>query len=478
MMDLESRVADLKRLVEIRNKLGIEKAKESFYEYNRLKAPEFYKKDRLYLKEVSEEMQTFLYDDTDILIINMPPRHGKSRTGGNFVEWVLGKMPYKKIMTGSYNEMVSMKFSKSVRNTIMEEKATDDIVVYNDIFPRSVINRGDGSLNLWNLSGMDASYLATSPTGTATGFGADLLILDDLIKSKMEAFNATTLENHWDWFTNTMLSRMESGGKILVIMTRWHSNDLAGRITREMPEKGYKIKVITEKALQDDGTMLCDEILSYKEYLMKSQTQAPEIVEANYNQKPIDIRGKLYNNGFKTYTEIPQDKRETINYTDTADEGGDYLCSITADVSMAGDLYVTDVVYLKDDMEITENVVAQHLYEFEVNRSIMESNNGGRGFMRAVQNKLKTKYGSNRTTLTYFHQSKNKQARIISNATWVMEHVLFPEDWRTRWPEYYNAMNAYQREGKNLHDDAPDATTGLAESVMNKIKLKTFKGGL
>lgn len=468
---------ELLRLEKRRKELGVIKARSSFFAYNHLKAPDFYRPNRRYLVEISQEMEDFLYSDTNILIVNMPPRHGKSRTGGNYVEWVLGKFPRKKIMLGSYNETVSTKFSKSVRNTIMEQKGSEDVIVYHDVFPDSVIKRGDASMNLWSLNGADSTYLATSPSGTATGFGADLLIIDDLIKSKYEAFNANILEGHWDWFVNTMLSRLESGGKILVLMTRWHSNDLAGRILKEMPDKGYKVKLVTEKALQDDGTMLCPEILNLEEYKMKSQTQSPEIVEANYNQKPIDIKGRLYTE-FKTYKTLPENQREIINYTDTADDGDNYLCSITAVVTQASDLYVIDVVYMKEDMAVTEDTVAKHLHEFEVNRSIMESNNGGRGFMRAVERKLRTEIGSNRTTLTYFFQNKNKEARILSNATWLMEHVFFPENWRQKWPEYYEAMNTYQREGKNAYDDAPDATTGLAESILNKIKIKTFSGSL
>lgn len=69
------------------------------------------------------------------------------------------------------------------------------------------------------------------------------------------------------------------------------------------------------------------------------------------------------------------------------------------------------------------------------------------------------------TILRWFHQSKNKKARILSNATWVMEHVQFPSNWMHKWPDYYKAMVRYQREGENKHDDAPDCTTGVAETM-------------
>ncbi len=133
-------------------------------------------------------MQEFIYDsDDDVLVINEPPRHGKSRTASKFVEWLLGNDTRKKIMTGSYNETLSTTFSKSVRNTIQEIKADENRVVFSDVFPGVEIKSGDGAMNLWSLTGGYNNYLATSPTGTATGFGADIIIIDDLIKNAEEA---------------------------------------------------------------------------------------------------------------------------------------------------------------------------------------------------------------------------------------------------------------------------------------------------
>ena len=145
-------------------------------------------------------------------------------------------------MTGSYNETLSTTFSKGVRNAIQEIKADEGRIVFSDVFPGVEIKSGDGAMNLWSLNGGYNNYLATSPTGTATGFGADIIIIDDLIKNAEEANNAMVLEKHWDWFTNTMLSRLETGGKIIIIMTRWHSNDLAGKALKELPQSGYKVK--------------------------------------------------------------------------------------------------------------------------------------------------------------------------------------------------------------------------------------------
>ncbi|WP_200796494.1 phage terminase large subunit [Sporanaerobacter acetigenes] len=446
-----------------------ELARREFFYFCNLLAPDFYKKDREYLKELCDEMQDFYHSDDDVLVINMPPRHGKSRTAGQFAQWVFGQNKNEKIMTGSYNETLSTTFSKNVRNGIQEQKADKDKIVFSDIFPDVRIKQGDGAMNLWSLEGGYNNYLATSPTGTATGFGCSLMIIDDLIKNSEEAYNENVLEKHWGWFTNTMLSRLEEGGKIIIIMTRWATGDLAGRALEHFEGEKKKVRHVSMKALQDNGTMLCDEILSKKSYNTKVRAMGEDIASANYQQVPIDIKGKLYSS-FRTYADIPRDDKGNSlftrigAYTDTADEGSDYLCSIIYG-EYNREAYILDIYYTKDPMEITESEVARRFYEYSVNVANIESNNGGRGFARAVERILKEKHRSNKTIIKWFHQSKNKQARILSNSTWVMDHIYYPANWRDKWPEYYKAMTTYQREGKNKHDDAPDATTGIAEKI-------------
>lgn len=277
----------------------MELARREFFFYCNLKAPDFYKEDRKYLVDLCDGFQDFIQSDDEVMIVNEPPRHGKSRTAGLLVEWVLGNDQTQKIMTGSYNETLSTMFSKNVRNDIQEEKADENRIVFSDIFPGVSIKRGDGAMNLWSLEGGYNNYLATSPTGTATGFGATLLIIDDLIKNAEEANNELIKEKHWTWFTDTMLSRLEEGGKIIIIMTRWASDDLAGRALEHFKEAGAKIRHISMKALQDDGTMLCSEVLSRKSYEAKIKAMGADIASANYQQEPIDLKGRLYTS-FKT----------------------------------------------------------------------------------------------------------------------------------------------------------------------------------
>jgi len=440
---------------EIKKQARLELARRDFFEYCKLTASDFYEEERNFLKDLCYQLQNFYKSDEKVCVINMPPRHGKSRTAGKFVEWVLGINPNEKIMTGSYNEDLSSSFAKSVRDTIASAK-TEGVIVYNDIFPNTRIKDGEATQKKWTLAGSKVSnYLATSPTGTATGFGCTIMIIDDLIKNAKEAYNENTLKNHIDWFNNTMLSRTENGFKLIIIMTRWSSNDLAGYIL----ENYSNVRHINYKAVQEDGSMLCKDVLSKEDYEFKTKNMNKDIVYANYQQEPIDVKNRLYTI-FKTYEKLPP-AHYIMNYTDTADEGGDYLCSIDYQMYNS-EYYILDVIYTQESMEITEPAVAKMLTKDNVGNANIESNNGGRGFARNVQKELK-QLKNTHTKVNWFHQSENKIARILSNSTGVMNNIYFPINWEDRWPEFAKHIKHYVRTGKNEHDDAEDCLTGVYE---------------
>lgn len=449
----------------LQQQLKIELSRREFWQYCKLTSPDFYSNDRGFLHDLADKLQWFVEDaEQQIMVVNMPPRHGKSRTATKFVQWLFGKYGIdKKVMTGSYNETLSGTFAKAVRDVIAE-KPTEGILTYGDIFPGTKIKYGEAAAQKWSLEGShQANYLATSPTGTATGFGCNIMIIDDLIKNSEEAYNESVLQKQIDWFNNTMLSRTENDFKIIIIMTRWSTKDLAGYVLANYDNVVH----INYKAVQDDWAMLCEAILSYKDYKIKTKNMNKDIVLANYQQEPIDVKGRLYSH-IKTYTDIPRDSKGNnlfkyiLNYTDTADTGGDYLCSICYGM-YESTYYILDVLYTKEPMEVTEPATAQMLTNNNVGNALIESNNGGRGFSRNVIRELKA-LGNTHTKIQWFFQSKNKTSRILSNSTGVMQNVLFPVNWEDRWPDFAEAIRKYQKEGKNAHDDAPDALTGVYEN--------------
>ena len=449
----------------------------SFWWFCKVMAPDFYTDDKLYLKEFCDKLQGFYEDkegNKDILLVNLPPRHGKSRTISLFSNWVFGKDKEQKIIIGSYNAALSTLFSKSVRNCIMEVTQEKERIVYSDIFNTS-IKRGDASMNMWSLDGAYASYLATSPTGTVTGMGGTIIIIDDLIKNAYEAYNDMILDNHYEWFTKTMLSRAEKKNNnkplIIVVGTRWSENDLSGKIESYFPKD--RIELFKKPLINHKNEVLSDNVLDLNAALNLKMQIGDDIFNANYQQECSNKKGKLYNiNDFNTYVDKPN-IFESINcYVDTADEGNDFLCSIIYG-KLENKAYILDILYTDEAMEITEVLVSNKMIEFNVDFATIESNNGGRGFARQVERIINEKFG--KTKVSSFHQSLNKKARIISNNTFVKNNIFFPKEWVNLYDEFAKEVLNYSTSGKNKHDDGIDTLTGVAEQLQKDFNKHTVK---
>lgn len=408
------------------------------------------------------------------LIINMPPRTGKSRTLVNFSKFVYGKDVKNKIITGSYNDTMAQNFSRNVRDGIQQEKNYEHEITYSDIFPDTKIKYGDSSYGKWALKGRFFSYKGTGTGGTVTGLGCNIAITDDPVKDAAEAFNELRLATIWEWWASTFRSRLEKGGIQIVNMTRWAERDVCGHLLNPDLKEGKRHKewfVLKMTAIDpESGELLCPELLDAEMLADLEDTLDESIFAANFMQRPVDKKGKLYA-GFNTYAKLPQSFEKIINYTDTADTGEDYLCSITVGI-LNNTAYVLDVIYTKDHMEDTEPELAKTLARLGVRKAYIESNNGGRGFARAVKRILKYNLNATQCKIHPFTQSDNKRSRIFTNAKALQRTLLFPDDWAQRWPEYYRDMRDYKAEGRNAHDDAPDATTGIVEYMdvrQNKV---------
>lgn len=440
-----------------------ELARRFLWDYCQLRYPNIYRDERTWLKELVDGIQAFTeQDEKKFLIINIPPRHFKSLTGTNAVEWLFGENPRNKVMTGSYNETLSTTFAKKVRDVI-DEKPSMGNLVYSDIFPNTKVKYGQASKSLWALEGSPQdSYLATSPTGTSTGFGCNYMFLDDLVKSAAEAYNAKRLQDIADWFANTMMSRTEgSDWKVIAIMTRWAKGDLAGYIMENYPDL---VQTITFSAVQEDGSMLAPDVLSKRDYEIKTLKMNEDIIEANYNQKPIDIKGRLYKD-LMTYETLPEGEFKKWSYTDTADQGTDFLVTVNYILTDDKKVYITDVVCTDEPMEITEPLVAKMLHDDNVNEAIIESNNGGRGFGRSIKRLLQDVHGNYKVVITDLDQRKNKESRILTSATWVKQNIHFPLGWDIKYPEFFKQVTGYNAKGKNAHDDAVDVLAGIYDTV-------------
>jgi len=177
----------------------------------------------------------------------------------------------------------------------------------------------------------------------------------------------------------------------------------------------------------------------------------------------------LYGNRFQTYDTLPEVVHHVGNYTDTADTGDDYLCSLCYVAGADGTIYITDAVYTREPMEVTELAVSEMLRRNRTRRADIESNNGGRGFARAVQRLAPE------VSVNWFHQSGNKEARILSHSATVLHRLRWPADWPQRWPELHAHLATYRRKfSSNRWHDAADVVTGIIE---HEVAAEGKKGG-
>lgn len=444
---------------------NIELARREFWEFCKLRDPEFYCEERVYLRELCETLQA-LYEGKLLksdgstyknLKIHLPPRHGKSRTLTNFSAWVFGKNIQNRIITASFNDELATDFSRYTRDIIMEERSEPDEIIYSDIFPETRIKRGDSAMQRWALEGSFFSYKGTGINGSITGKGGNIIMVDDPVKDAFIAYNDHALEKIWTWYSGTLIQRAEKAIKILC-MTPWSKKDLGGILSEKQPDEWFEL---TFPACTN-GEMLCPDILDFNEYQELKDIGDKNIISANYDMVRLDVQGALYRE-FETYETKPRTFDRTVFYSDTADTGTDYLCGVCG-VQKDNFIYVTDVLFTQDPQEDTEPATADLLELNQIYEGWIESNNGGRGFARNVKRILDERGVPE--NIQWFHQSENKVARILTNAPLVQKYILFPEDWWNRWPEFYAHLRMYKRVGKNAHDDGPDTLTGLVEKYI------------
>jgi predicted phage terminase large subunit-like protein len=243
-------------------------------------------------------------------------------------------------------------------------------------------------------------------------------------------------------------------------MQRLHERDLCGYL---IESEGHKWHVLSLPAIKEDKTALWPFKHTVEE-LRTMEARNPIVFERQYMQKPMPLAGRLYKS-FKTYSVLPNDCGIYKAVIDTADTGKDNLCSIVYAPCAYG-YYIIDVYYTTEGMEVTEQQTANQLTRYSVREVKIESNNGGRGFARNVERECRN-LGNMSTSVTWFHQSKNKQARIITNAAEIQNMVYFPADWDVRWPAFARHVKSYMANGKNENDDAEDALTMIVENEVS-----------
>lgn len=428
--------------------------------------------------QITDVLDKVIRGELTRVIINIAPRYGKTELAvKNLMAAGLALNPASKFIHLSYSDDLALDNSEGVKDIV-------NMPAYQALFPEVQIKHGSDSKKKWYTTAGGGVY-ATAAGGQVTGFGAGRVDLDDEDMDEMMAYlenvfagaliiddpikpddadSDTVRERVNARFDSTIINRVNSRNTpIIIIMQRLHERDLCGYVMENYPGEWHVLSlpcIITEPNQPlEEGRALWDFKHTLNE-LLKMNSINPINFGRQYMQNPQPKEGLLYNT-FSTYSVIPPGPVKIKSYTDTADEGKDYLCSIAyAETKTA--IYVLDVIYTQDAMETTEPLTARQLVHNNVKTARIESNNGGRGFSRKVKEHV-VAMGMHDINLIWFHQSKNKAARIFTNSASVNTLIYFPSDWKERWPVFYKHVTSYSAKGQNPHDDAPDVLTGMVE---------------
>ncbi len=431
-------------------------------------------------------LQAFAEGRIRKLMVTIPPQHGKSLGSSVLLPaYVLGLDPDLHVAIASYSASLARRFNKRAQRLI-------ESAPYAALFPDTTI-KGDGgrgshvrTADLVEIIGHTGELTAVGREGPLTGNTVDVIIIDDLYKDAMEANSPVVRENCWEWYTSVVRTRLHNLSRELIVFTRWHEEDLIGMIAEresvvplqrwaQMDEplgdgwlrldlQAIKESPATEIDPRSLGEALWPERHSEKLLLAKRRLD-PLRFEAMYQGNPNNREGLLYGDRFLCYDQLPATLLRRANYTDTADTGDDYLCSISYVVDREGIIYIVDLVYSREHMEVTEVLTAEMIQRSGTRDVVVESNNGGRGFARALQRLLPE------SNVSWFHQGANKEARILSNASTVLRRIRWPHDWQRRWPDLASHLMAYSRRFRsNRWHDAPDVLTAIVEQEASRTR--------
>lgn len=418
---------------------------------------------------ICDKLNDVLTGKTRRLIINIAPRYSKSElVSRNFIAMGLAINPAAKFIHLSYSGDLALGNSVAVKDIVKSDE-------YQRLFGVEIAV-GTDTKSQWNTTRGGGLY-ATSSLGQVTGFGAGAIenegddwqfggaiVIDDPIKpaDALSDNNREAVNLH---FETTIRNRVNSRNTpIIIIMQRLHEHDLCGYLMELEPDE-WEVLSVPCISYNEDGEE--EALWPFKhtiEELHKIESANQFVFDTQYMQNPKPLEGLMYSK-LRTYDILPMEQSIRKNYTDTADKGADFLCSVCYVETPSG-MYVTDVLYTDKPMEYTEVKTAEMLLINGTQLVKVESNNGGEGFARNVEKNVRLQGTpvALKMRFTSFFQGLNKNVRIFSHSAEVQNLIFFPSDWETRWPQFAQAIKGYRKVGRNAHDDAPDVLTGMVEN--------------
>ena len=431
------------------------------------------------------------------LIVQAPPQHGKSEGSSRILpSFMLGLNPDLKIGIESYASTIASDFNRDCQRII-------DSPEYHGIFPETMLNGSNvvtisdswlRNSSVFEIVGHRGGLRAVGRGGALTSKTLDVAIMDDLFKDSQEGNSPIVREGAWNWYTKVVRTRLHNDSQELIVFTRWHEDDIIGRVLQREKHifaknwsdlenvpadtwvvvnfEAIKTGEPTEIDQRQPGEALWPERHSL-ERLKASKEIDPVGFECLYQGNPGSAEGRLYQ-PFKTWID-KKDWGKYIRsgcYVDVADEGDDYLAAATYDIYESPNLawnehrkrfepllfaLITGLEFTNESTEVTAVTLPRLMNEQGTQKAWIESNNGGSQFEKTIKKKV-------RALTIPFYQGANKEARIVSNAAFVNHSVVFPYGWETRWPEAHKHLTGFLRNfAANTHDDLEDMLTGVYE---------------
>ena len=285
-------------------------------------------------RQIAEALESVEQGKTKRLMIFMPPRHGKSELASRrFPAWYLGRHPDRQIIASSYNSELASDFGRDVRNTVASPE-------YNEVFGIG-LKEDSKAANRWNTD-KGGSYIAAGVGTAVTGRGAHVALIDDPFKDRQEADSETTRERVWDWYRSTLYTRLMPRGSIILIQTRWHEDDLAGRLLEDMKTGGDQWDVLELKALEN-GKALWPDWYPLESLEQIKRAIGPREWSALYQQSPQPDEGTFFlRDWFNNWKDLPKLKIYGTSDYAVTDGGGDYTVHRVWGVDKDSHLYRLD----------------------------------------------------------------------------------------------------------------------------------------
>jgi predicted phage terminase large subunit-like protein len=411
-------------------------------------------------KIMAEAFERVARGECKRLIINMPPRHTKSEFASYLLPaWFLGKFPGKKVIQTSHTAELAVGFGRKVRNLV-------DMEGYREIFPGLHLSADSKAAGRWNTS-KGGDYFAIGVGGAVTGKGADLLIIDDPHSEQEAALADTSPEIYdkvYEWYTSGPRQRLQPGGAIVIVMTRWGLRDLTAQVLKSAAQRGGDDwEVIEFPALMPSGNPLWPEFWSLEELSALKEELPNKKWMAQYQQQPTsDASAIIKREWWKRWEkDEPPECEYILQSWDTAFEANnrsDYSACTTWGVFFNDDTSAYNIVLInahKDRMEFPtlKRVVVEQYDEYQPDMLIVEKKASGAPLiyeLRAMGIPVQDYTPVRGTT----NNPNNKMARLNSISDIFASGVVWAPE--KRWAEEVIDEIASFPSGE--HDDYVDST--------------------